>query len=46
MPLALGFHPPVTFPQGLKRTADWLAFAEGDFSVKLPLANPTGVMPG
>lgn len=27
---ALGFHAPVTFAQGLKRTAAWLAFAEGE----------------
>ncbi|HEX2853345.1 MAG TPA: NAD(P)-dependent oxidoreductase [Opitutaceae bacterium] len=27
---ALGFHAPVTFALGLKRTAAWLAFAEGE----------------
>lgn len=27
---ALGFHPPVTFALGLKRTVAWLAFAEGE----------------
>lgn len=34
---ALGFHAPVSFSEGLKRTAAWLAFAEGDLTAR-PLA--------
>jgi nucleoside-diphosphate-sugar epimerase len=37
---ALGFLAPVPFPEALKRTAAWLAFAEGETPMKLSETNP------
>lgn len=42
---ALGFQPPVTFAEGLKRTAAWLAFAEGDATAKPPAENSATLSP-
>lgn len=40
---ALGFHPTVTFAEGLKRTVAWLGFAEGDVTAK-PLSESSATL--